>query len=137
VGFDLFLDCLQIREPWGLPEAELRSLFPIVDAASKPHYWSIAYDDRNRCALALSPLAGLNSSIACIHIERPCGDLRFWKALLSILQMGPVVLYFPGGPPIVGTAEASIALPKSELASLGEPQYVGSAEELLSIIQHG
>jgi hypothetical protein len=136
VGFDLFIHCLQIRKPWGLPEEELRSLFPVVDAASKSDYWSIAYDNLNRCSLALSPLAGSGSSIRDIHVERPCGDLRLWKALLRILQMGPVVLYFPGGPPVVGTAEASVALPKSDLASLGEARRVESAEELLSVIRH-
>jgi hypothetical protein len=135
MGFDIFLHCLQIREPWGLPRVELRDLFPVIEAGSKSDYWAVAYDDLNRCSLALSPLAGSSTDIRDIHVERPCGDLRLWKALLLILQKGSVVLYFPGGPPIVGNAETAAALPKSEMAALGEPQCVASAEEILSIVR--
>jgi hypothetical protein len=135
MSFDLFLRCVQTGEPWGLQKAELRSLFPVVDAASEPDYWLIAYDDRNRCRLAVSPLPGDSSSTADIHVERPCGDLRLWKALLRILQMGPVVMYFPGGPPIVGSAETMAVFSKSDMVSLGEPECVGSAEEIFFIIR--
>jgi len=95
MSFDVFFCCLEAPEPWRIARADLRALFPVVETASQPDSWIIAYDSLNCCAFALTPLAGVGDLIASLHIERPGGDPRFWDALCRPLRRGPAVLFFP------------------------------------------
>jgi hypothetical protein len=72
----------------------------------------------------------------CIH--RPCGDARFWEAVLSILRMGSVILYFPGmETPLVASEWVASDLPNGMVESVGQPRCVGSAQEILDAIHKG
>jgi hypothetical protein len=54
--------------------------------------------------------------------------------LFRVLNRGPIVLYFPGGPPIVTSAGVGAALPKEVINALGEPRFIHSAAEILTIV---
>jgi len=68
-------------------------------------------------------------------VERPCGDPRLWEALFRVLNRGPIVLYFPGGPPIVANDQVRAAVPEEVTGSLGEPRCVHSAADICKIIR--
>ncbi len=64
---------------------------------------------------------------------RPCGDIRLWDALASILRLGNAALCFSSGAPLL-IADADVAqhLPKGMTeGSLGAPKYVTSGAEIL------
>jgi hypothetical protein len=135
MGFDLFFQPLVNGEVLDIGTAELRSLFPVVDEESKPDYWSIRYDSLNACHIGVKAFASSANQLASFYVERPCGDPRFWEALLHVLKKGRIVLYFPGGPPVVASENAAAALPGDVTRAIGEPRCVGSAEEILKILR--
>lgn len=136
MGFDLFFQPLVDGDVLDIGRAELRSLFPVVDEESKPDYWSIRYDSLNACHIGVKAFASSANQLASFYVERPCGDSRLWEALFRVLQKGRIVLYFPGGPPVVASENAVAAtLPQDVTEAIGEPRCVGSAEEILKILR--
>jgi len=135
MSFDLYFQPVVDGQPLEIHRAELRSLFPVIEKESKPDYWKIRYDPRNICHIGLAALSSADNLLSSFYIERPCGDPRLWEALLRVLNRGPIVLYFPGGPPIVGSDEVGAALPKDVIGSLGKPRCVHSVAEILKIIR--
>jgi hypothetical protein len=135
MSFDLYLQPLVQGDPLKISRAELRSLFPVIEKESEPDYWKIQYDPLNTCHIGVTPVTSASDLLSSFHVERPCGDPRFWDALFRVLNCGPIVLYFPGGPPIVASDEVGAALPEDVIASLGEPRRVRSAAEILRTIR--
>jgi hypothetical protein len=135
MGFDLFFQPQVNGQVLDIGRAELRSLFPVVNEESKPDHWTIRYDSLNSCHIGVTAFAFSANELASFHVERPCGDSRFWEALLHVLQKGRIVLYFPGGPPIVASGDVAAALPQEVVASLGPPRCVRSAAEILKILK--
>jgi hypothetical protein len=133
MSFDLYFQPVVHGEPLQIPRADLRSLFPVVENESEPDCWNIRYDSLNNCHIGVTTLPSANDVVSSFYVERPCADPRFWEALFRILNWGPIVLYFPGGPPIVASDEAGAALPGDVIASLGEPRCVHSAAEIRKI----
>jgi len=135
MSFDLYFQPVVDGQPLEIRRAELRSLFPVVEKESKPDYWKIRYDPLNICHIGLAALPSADNLLSSFYIERPCGDPRLWEALFRVLNWGPIVLYFPGGPPIVASDKVRAALPKDVIGSLGEPRCVNSAAEIRKIIR--
>ncbi len=121
MSFDLYLNCFGETERSGLPRGTVRSLFPIEGAGSEPDFWRVRYGPADSCEINVTPLANAPSQLKFIHVNRPCGDFRLWESLYKILQMGSVVLFFPGGPLILGPGSSAEGLPADMTASLGEP----------------
>ena len=135
MGFEVFVPCFGETQHSGISRDAVRSLFPIVEAESKPDFWRVRYDSENSCLLYVSSLGSTPQRLKSLCVERPCGDLRLWEALLAILRMGSIVIFWPGGPPVIAD-EATVAdLPGDMTAALGPAKCVRSAEELLRAVQ--
>ena len=133
MSFDLYLQPAVPGQSLDISRSELRALFPVFDADSKPDYWSIRYDSLNSCHIGVKSAPSSNDHLASFYVERPCGDGRFWEALFLVLQRGYIVLYFPGGPPIVANEEVAAAL-APDIVGSSPPRCVRSAAEILKIL---
>jgi len=72
-----------------------------------------------QCELDLTP-----------HATDP-GMQRLWDALASVLALGDVVLYFPGGRPrLVARGSVTQHLPPSMVEALGQPVVVTTGREI-------
>jgi len=134
VSFDIYLQCIA-GEPPGISRAAVRALFPVVEGSSEPDYWNVRYDRVNSCTIRVTPAKSNRDLITSLGVNRPCGDVRFWEAVLAILQMGPVILYWPGGGPLVGSDRVAAEFPPEIAESLGQPMYVRSAQEIMDAIR--
>jgi hypothetical protein len=134
MGFDIYLQCFA-GEPPGISRAAVRALFPIVEQDSEPDSWSVRYDNVNCCKIGIRPSKVDDKLITALSVNRPCGDVRFWESVFAILRLGPMMLYWPGGGPLVGSKLAARALPAEIAESLGQPACVGSAQEIMAAIR--
>jgi hypothetical protein len=134
MSFDLYFQPIVHGEPLKISRTELRSLFPVIEKESEPDYWTIRYDPLNTCHIGVTTSTSDSDLLSSFYVERPCGDLRLWEAFFRVLSWGPIVLYFPGGPPIVASAEIEAALPKEVIGSLGKPRFIHSATDILKIV---
>ena len=134
MSFEVYVLCLGDESAW-MPRSAVRSLFPVVDAESEQDYWFVRYDDHNACHIRVSPLASDQETLKSLCVHRPCADSRLWESLLRVLQMHPVVMYWPGGPAIVAEPKTVALLPRGLAEALGPPKVVGVADELLSLLQ--
>jgi len=134
MSFDIYLQCFA-GEPLGIPRVALRSLFPVVEEKSEPDYWNVFYDRLNSCMINITPAKSDNELVTSIAINRPCGDVRFWDSILAILRIGPVMLYWPGGGPLVSSETFATGLPAEIIEALGQPTEVNSAQQILDAIR--
>lgn len=131
MSFDVFLQCFGDSEPIGLPRQRVRSLFPIVEKESDSGRWVVRYDDINSSDMNVDPD---ERPLRELMISRPCGDRRFWEALLSILQMGNVVMFWPGSPPLVARG-SSPNLPTGMVEALGEPVEIENSGQFFELLK--
>ncbi|MGC2530397.1 MAG: hypothetical protein WA639_21830 [Candidatus Acidiferrum sp.] len=135
MGFEVYLDCFGDTKTKGISRTLVRSLFPVAKDESEPNYWRVRYDKKNSCEIGLTPLTSNPEMLAGLFVNRPCADLRLWDGLVRILQMGCVVIFWPGGPPVVAEGTPTSDLPKDMIDSIGKPKSVSSAAELLRLVQ--
>jgi hypothetical protein len=134
MSFDIYLQCFA-GEPLGIARAQLRSLFPVVDEKSEPDYWNVFYDRLNSCMINVTPAKSDDELVTSIAINRPCGDVRFWDSILAILRIGPVMMYWPGGGPLVSSETFATGFPAEIIEALGQPTAVNSAQQILDAIR--
>jgi len=134
MSFDVYLQCVA-GDPPGISRAAIRALFPIVEESSERDYWSVRYDRANSCKIQVTPAKTNNGLVTSLGVNRPCGERRFWEAVLEILKMGPVILYWPGGGPLVGRESVAAEFPQEIAESLGRPEWVSSAQEIMDAIR--
>jgi|SRR5208282_623029 len=134
MSFDIFFQCIAGEAP-GIPRAAVCALFPMVEGSSESDDWSVRYDDKNSCRIRVTPSKSNPELITSLCVNRPCGDLRFWESALAILRMGPVILYWPGGGPVVGAESLAAEFPQEIAESLGQPRCVSSAQEIMDAIR--
>jgi hypothetical protein len=134
MSFDIFLQCFA-GEPPGISRGAVRALFPIVEEASEPDHWRVRYDSTNSCTVSITPAKSNNELITSLCINRPCGDLQFWESVLTILRMGSVMLYWPGGGPLVAGQSLADEAPLEIVEALGKPVSVNSAQEIIDAIR--
>jgi hypothetical protein len=135
MGFEVFVQCFGETQHSGISRDAVRSLFPVVVAESKPDHWRVRYGAKDSCLVCVTPLASDPHRLKSLYVDRPCGDLRLWEALLFILRMGSVVIFWPGGPPVVSDDAIAADLPPDMTTALGPAKCVRSAEELLRAVQ--
>jgi hypothetical protein len=137
VSFQIFVQCFERGEPAGIPLAAVRSLFPVDESKSGPDYGSIKYDEVNSCDFRVSPLRSNLLLLESMCVFRPCSDLRLWEALLAVLRLGAVALYFPGdAPPLVASLASGEQLPVDMVEAMGRPRVVSSGKEIIDIIKY-
>jgi hypothetical protein len=135
LGFEVYLDCFGETKTRGISRTLVRSLFPIVEGESEPDYWQVHYDKKNSCQIGVTPLASDPGMLAGLFVNRPCADLKLWEGLVRVLRMGCVVIFWPGGAPVVAEGTSTSDLPKDMVDSIGEPRCVSSAAELVRLVQ--
>jgi hypothetical protein len=135
VGFEVYLQCFGETETTGIPRTVVRSFFAIAEDESEPDYWRVRYDSKNSCEIGVTPLASGREMLAGLFVNRPCADLRLWEGLVRILRMGSVVIFWPGGPPVVAEGTSTSDLPPDMIDSIGKPRCVSSAAELVRLVQ--
>lgn len=135
MGFEVYLQCFGESELSGISRTAVRSLFPIIEEESESDYWRVRYDDKNSCDIGVTSVASEKEMLKSLYIDRPCGDLRLWEGLLSVLRMGSVVIFWPGGPPVVADDAVAANLPKDMTDAMGRPRSIRAAEELLRLVR--
>jgi hypothetical protein len=135
MGFEVYLQCFGETETLGLPRAAIRALFPVDEARSEPDYWKLSYDSQYKCDIGVNPLPTDSTKLAGLYVDRPCRDIRLWDSLFTILKMGSVVLFFPGGPLIIAEGSSADGLPEEMMDSLGTPVRVDSGESIRKIVE--
>lgn len=135
MSFEVYLQCFGEANRSGISRAAVRSLFPILERESEPDYWRVRYDDKNSCEIGVTAVASERALLKSLYVDRPCADLRLWEGLLAILRMGSVVMFWPGGPPVVADEAIGAKLPRDMIDALGPPRTIGSAEEILKLLR--
>ena len=135
MGFEVYLQCFGESERSGISRAAVRSLFPVIEEESEPDFWRVRYDNKNSCDIAVTAMTSDEEMLKSFYVDRPCGDLRLWEGLLSVLRMGSVVIFWPGGPPVVAVEAVAADLPVDMIDSIGQPKLVSSTEELLRLLR--
>jgi hypothetical protein len=135
MSFEVYLQCFGETERLGLSSDAIRLLFPVSNPATDGTYWPVSYDSLNSCDIDVGLLPNGSDRLTSLCVHRPCGDMRLWKSLYAILNMGSVVLFFPGGPPILAEGISPEGLPREMVDSIGEPVFVDSAEAILRILR--
>src|SRR6476469_9528051 len=112
MSFDVYLQSFHRGEFAGIPRQRLRDVFGAHLTETEPDYWQVRYDDANSCDLDLTAHDTDASMVRGFTVHRPCADRRLWDALASILALGDLVLYFPGGrAPLVAHSTVTQHLP--------------------------
>ncbi|HEV3307107.1 MAG TPA: hypothetical protein VGZ91_11770 [Candidatus Sulfotelmatobacter sp.] len=135
MGFELYLQCFGETESLGLPRDSIRALFPVDEASSEPNFWRLRYDSHNSCDIGVNPLATDATKLAGLYVDGPCRDIRLWDSLFTILNMGSVVLFFPGGRLLIVRETSSAGLPEEMIESMGAPVQVNSGEAIRKIVE--
>jgi hypothetical protein len=135
MGFEVYVQCFAECERTGISRAAVRSLFPIIADESKADFWQVRYDDKNSCHIRVTPLPSNNEMLTSFSVERPCGDSKLWEALISVLRMGSIVMYWPGGPPVVSGDVVASQLPADMVEAIGPARSVSSAEDILHLLR--
>jgi hypothetical protein len=135
MSFEVYLQCFGETEGLGLSREVVRALFPVDEASSEPNYWRLRYDGQIRCDIGVSPFPTDATMLVGLYVERPCRDLRLWDSLFAVLNLGGVLLFFPGGPLIIAEGRSSAGLPEEMRESLGAPIEVDSGEAIRRIVE--
>lgn len=135
MGFEVYVQCFGESEKTGISRTAVRALFPIVAEESQPDYWRIRYDDQNACHIGVISVPSDEKMVKSIVVERPCGEPKLWDALLSVLKMGSVVMFWPGSPPFVSDGGVASNLPQEMTNVKGVAKPVHSGEEILRLLR--
>jgi hypothetical protein len=131
MSFDVYLQCFDMGEPAGISRDSVRDAFGTAVTESEPDRWRVSFDAQNSCDV-YSSFDASAEMLQGLSVNRPCGDLRLWDALASVLTLGNVVRYFPGcKAPLVANLDVSRHLSRDMIATLGEPIIAGSGADIL------
>jgi len=135
MSFDVYIQCFGATERTGIPRQIVRALFPLIEDESQPDSWRVQYDEFNACNVFVSANPSNNEFLNSLSVWRPCEDPRLWQALIELLRMGSVVMYWPGSPPIIANDISSSSLPKDIVDSFGPPRSVHSVEDIYRLLR--
>jgi hypothetical protein len=135
MSFEVFVQCFQNGEFAGLHRQCVRDIFGTCLIETEPNFWHLRYDDTNSCNLYLTSHDSDPRMVSGITVNRPCGDERLWDALASILALGNVELYFPGGPLLVYRISVKQHLPQEMTDALGQPKVVANGSDIQRELQ--
>ena len=139
MSFEVVVQSFRHGGPAGIPRRALRKVFGKHLSEPEPDFWKLRYDELNYCDLYLSfwSFHGDPGMVTGFTVHRPCPDPRLWDALMAILALGDVVLYYPGyGLPLVVRDSVAAHMPEDMVKSLGRPLVVTSGREILQRIQN-
>lgn len=134
VGFEIYVQCFAKTAELGLARAVVREHFPVVAEQSELDYWRVRFDATNSCDVGVTPLESDRTRLKSLYVDRPCAHPDLWSALFFLLQLGYVVIFWPGGPPVVWNETIAKELPKDVVRCLGAPRLASSGEDLLRLL---
>jgi len=134
MSFDVFIQCYGETERVGLSRDSVRSLFPVVESDSQTGYWRVQYAPDDSCDFYIGSDESDAARLRHFMVSRPCGDERFWMALISVLQMGSVMMYWPGSPVMVAAGTRALGLPEGMVEDLGGPVPIHSTDEIFKLL---
>jgi hypothetical protein len=136
MSFNLHLCSYEHGQPAGISERDVRGAFGDVRIREEATYWHIEYDHEVMCCdVYFSRLEDDSTRIKSLMVNSPVNDDRLWNSLFCIMQLGNVVLFFPGDrSPLFANKEAVKHFPKDMIEALGEPQIISSGAEILAAI---
>ena len=131
MSFDIYVQSFRDGEFAGIPRRRVRDAFGTHLTETETHFWHVRYDHTNSCEIDLTAHDTDPSMVQGFTVHRPCTDQRLWDALASILVLGDIVLYFPGGrAPLVARSTVIQHLPVDMVDALGQPVVVTSGIEI-------
>jgi hypothetical protein len=132
MSFDVFVQCYGETAKSGLPRERILSMFPISKQDSDRECWVVKYDELNSSDIYVD---AESPGIKHFMVSHPAEDIRFWGALLAILQMGSVVMFWPGSPPLVAHKSDLEPLPEEMIEALGEPISIERPEQIFELLK--
>ncbi|HZF32301.1 MAG TPA: hypothetical protein VE914_00705 [Candidatus Angelobacter sp.] len=131
MSFELYVQCFEQGESSSFPRDVVDRVFTPVVIRRSPESIDIQYGALNSSTIYMAAEGDLSDFM----VHRPCGDRRLFQALLEILRSGALVLYWPGGPPLIGRPETADQLPPDLVHALGKPIVVESPEAIMTAIE--
>ena len=136
MGFEVFILGFKDGGPAWLPVQQIHDAFGTHVAESPAYAWRLLYDEPNANGVTLMKHPSDPSLIQGFSIDRPGVDIRMWDTLASILASGPFAFVFASGhPPLIGNADVIPHLPPDMIASMGQPRFVRTGQEIVHEIQ--
>jgi hypothetical protein len=136
VSFELYLQCFHKGEPASVPRQSVRQLFGEYLTEIERDLWRWGFDAVNSCDVYLTSNKRDPSRIQGLMVSRPIQDARLFDALLAILKLGNVVLYFPGGrAPLVADRKMVEHMPLAMVEALGKPKRVTTGKQISDAIE--
>lgn len=137
MSFNLYLCSYSNGEPSGIDVRCVRDAFgnALVREVEEFHLWHLEYGHEVNCCDVYTHPESDNTTLKSLMVSRPTKDERLWASLFRIMQLGNVVLFFPGcQSPLFASAEAVKHFPRDMIDALGEPKVISSGVEILSAI---
>ena len=132
MSFDVFVQCYGKTEQSGLSRVRVRALFPVGEEKSDAERWVVQYGPTDWSDLYVD---AEGEKFNDFMVSRSAGDKRLWDALRTVLQMGDVVMFWPGSPPLIASAEGALRLPEDMVKGLGEPVLISSTEQFFELLK--
>ena len=76
-----------------------------------------------------------NEPLKGLMVSRPAGEMRLWEALLTVLQMGQIIIFWPGSPPLIAIGTDTSNFPEGMREGLGEPVRISQPEQFLDLLK--
>jgi hypothetical protein len=132
MSFEAFVQCFKDGEFAGFPSQQIRDAFAPYAIDDSPYDWRIFYDQQNYSDVMESSHPTDTALICGFTVHRPCGGVRLWDTLATILKSGNFVLYFPAScPPLIADERVAQHLPPDMIESLGKPKVITTGQEIL------
>jgi hypothetical protein len=132
MSFELFLKAIGDPHSVRVPCAcVLGALAPYLSQV-RPNLWKVRFDESNSCDITLTADPDQPEMVDGMTVHRPCADPRLWSSLASILAMGDLFLFFPGGRgPLVANNSAAARVPQDWVDTVGAPILISSGDQIL------
>lgn len=139
MSFDVFLSCYQNGEPSGVEETLVREAFgeALIGENIEFSSWHLEFGNEiQSCDVFITRLPADPARILSILVSRPVMETRLWESLYRIMQLGNVILFFPGGrSPLFAGEQAVQHFPQDMLEALGQPVIIKNGSEILAAIE--
>jgi hypothetical protein len=139
MSFELFLCCYQDGKPSGIDESRLRAAFgdALISENTEFRYWHLEYGSEiNSCDVYITRLENDSSQVTGLTVSRPVAEEGLWQSLFRIMQLGNVILFFPGGrSPLIANERAIRHFPDEMLEALGAPEIIESSHNIVAAIE--
>ena len=119
-----------------MPREKVQEAFGKQLTELEEELWRWGNDEVNACDIYLTFDERDKSKISSFTVERLIKDARLYDALLKILKLGNVVLYFPGcAAPLVADLKAAEHMPPDMIEALGKPKRVTTGKQISEAIE--